>query len=326
MSLRTRLTERLGIEHPVILGGMGSGATVPSMVAAVSNAGGLGVLGVSRVPPERIAAQVEEIRASTDRPFGLNLLLFASDEGAVEAVLAHRPPVFSSAWAWPHQDLRPIFERAHAAGALVMHMVSTLEEARRAAAAGADLVVAQGTEGGGHVGTLAGMVLVPMVVRALAPLPVIAAGGIATGAQLAAALMLGAEGVLLGTRFLATSESPWPPSFKRAIVESDGHDTELTEIPDVAKGAVWPGAFDRARRNRLIAEWSGRGHELRRRRAEVAEAIARAYAQDDAEHGELNFGQAAGLIDAIEPCAEVVARMVAEAEARLAAAATMLRA
>src|SRR5215472_13169969 len=317
MALRTRLTELLSIEHPVTLGGMGRGATVPPMVAAVSEAGGLGVLGVSRYPADRIAEQAAAVRDSTSRPFGLNLLLFVSDDAAIEAVLATRPPVFSTAWPWPEQDLRPVFDRAHAAGATVVHMVAAVEEAVRAAEAGADVIVAQGTEGGGHVGTVAGMVLVPMVARAVAPVPVVAAGGIATGAQLAAALMLGAEGVLMGTRFLATDESPWPPSYKRAILDSDGHDTELTEIPDIAKGAVWPGAFDRARRNRLIADWSGRENELRRRRTEVAAAITRAYREDDAERGELNFGQCAGLIDSIEPCGDLVRRIAADAEQTL---------
>jgi NAD(P)H-dependent flavin oxidoreductase YrpB (nitropropane dioxygenase family) len=317
MTLTTAATELLGVQHPVVLGGMGSGATVPRLVAAVSAGGGLGVQGVTRYPPERIAQHADEIRAATDRPFGMNLLLFLSDDAAVDTVLAQRPAVFSTAWPWPEQDLRTIFERAHGAGALVMHMVSSAPEAARAAEAGADLLVAQGTEGGGHVGTVAAGVLVPMVVRAVSPLPVLAAGGFATGAQLAAALMLGAQGVLLGTRFLATEESPWPESYKRAIVASDGHDTELTEIPDVAKGTVWPGAFDRARRNGLVERWAGREHELRRNRAEVAAAIARAAHEDDADQGELNFGQSAGLVDSIGPAAAVVAGIVAEAEAAL---------
>ncbi len=326
MSLHTRLTELLGIEHPVVMGGMGSGATVPPMVAAVSNAGGLGVLGASGYPADQVARLAGEVRAATARPFGLNLLLFLSGDAAVDAVLAQRPALLSTAWPWPEQDLRPIVERAHAVGALVMHMVSGVEEAGRAAEAGADVVVAQGTDGGGHVGTVGTMTLVPMVVRAVAPLPVVAAGGIATGAQLAAALVLGAEGVLMGTRFLATHESPWPPSFKQAILESDGHDTELTEIPDIAKGTVWPGAFDRARRNRLIQEWAGRENELRRRRAAVAAGMARARAEDDADNGELNFGQSAGLIDGIESCADVVRGLSAEAERLLGQAAQRLRA
>jgi NAD(P)H-dependent flavin oxidoreductase YrpB (nitropropane dioxygenase family) len=314
MALRTRLTELLSIEHPVILGGMGRGATVPPMAAAVSEAGGLGVLGVSRYPADRIAEHAAAVRDATSRPFGLNLLLFASDDAAVDAVLAVRPPVFSTAWPWPEQDLRAVFDRAHAAGSMVVHMVAAVEEAARAAEAGADVIVAQGTEGGGHVGTVASMVLVPMVTRAVEPVPVVAAGGIATGAQFAAALMLGAEGVLLGTRFLATAESPWPPSYKQAILDSDGHDTELTEIPDIANGSVWPGAFDRARRNQLISQWAGRENELRRRRAEVAADMARARREDDAERGELNFGQAAGLIDGIDTCADVVQGLTAEAE------------
>jgi len=314
MALRTRVTELLGIEHPVILGGMGRGATVAPMVAAVSEAGGLGVLGVSRYPDDRMVAEAAAVRTGTSRPFGLNLLLFVSDDAAVDAVLAQRPAVLSTAWPWPDRDLRAVFDRAHAAGAKAMHMVAAVEEAKRAAEAGADIIVAQGTEGGGHVGTVAGLVLVPMVARAVEPVPVVAAGGIATGAQLAAALMLGAEGVLLGTRFLATTESPWPASYKRAIVDSDGHDTELTEIPDIANGSVWPGAFDRARRNLLISEWAGRENELRRRRAEVAESIARARREDDAERGELNFGQSAGLIDGIDSCADVVRGLVEEAE------------
>jgi NAD(P)H-dependent flavin oxidoreductase YrpB (nitropropane dioxygenase family) len=314
MALRTRLTELLGIEHPVVLGGMGRGATVPPMVAAVSEAGGLGVLGVSGYPADRVAEAAAEVRGATSRPFGMNLLLFVAGDEDVNAVLAQRPPVFSTAWPWPDRDLRDVFDRAHAAGSIVMHMVAAVDEAVRAAEAGADVIVAQGTEGGGHVGTVAGTVLVPLVARAVEPVPVVAAGGIATGAQLAAALMLGAEGVLMGTRFLATAESPWPPSYKRAILDSDGHDTTLTEIPDIANGTVWPGAFDRARRNLLISEWAGRENELRRRRAEVAVGIARARREDDAEHGELNFGQAAGLIDGIDSCSDVVQGLTAEAE------------
>jgi NAD(P)H-dependent flavin oxidoreductase YrpB (nitropropane dioxygenase family) len=326
MTLRTRATELLGIEHPIVMGGMGSGATSPPLVAAVSEAGGLGVLGVSRYPPERVQALARDIRSATERPFGLNLLLFLADHASIGAVLAERPAVFSTAWPWPEQDLKPLFARAHEAGALVMHQAADQEEASRAAEAGADLVVAQGSEAGGHVGSVATLVLVPMVVRAVEPTPVLAAGGIATGAQIASALLLGADGVLMGTRFLATEEAPWPPSFKQAIVDSDGRDTLLTEIPDIAKATVWPGAFDRARRNGLIEEWAGREHELRRHRTRVREAMARAAREDDASYGELNFGQAAGLIDSVESCSDLVPRLSQEAEDLLAAAVSRPRA
>jgi NAD(P)H-dependent flavin oxidoreductase YrpB (nitropropane dioxygenase family) len=137
-------------------------------------------------------------------------------------------------------------------------MVGTVREAIRARDAGADVIVAQGTEGGSHVGLQGSLPLIPMVVDAVAPAPVLAAGGIADGRGLVAALALGAHGVLLGTRFLASIESPLHPNFKRAIVESDGHDTLLSEIPDLASGEVWPGALTRSRRNRFIEHWAGR--------------------------------------------------------------------
>jgi NAD(P)H-dependent flavin oxidoreductase YrpB (nitropropane dioxygenase family) len=318
LALRTRVTERLGIEHPVVLGGMGSG-TSPELVAAVSEAGGLGIQGGVGRPPEVLASLAADIRARTKKSFGVNLLLFLATPEQREAVCALAPPVFSTAWPVPEDDLKPLFERAHAAGSLVMHMVNGVPEALRAAEAGADLIVAQGTEGGGHVALISTLVLTPMVVRAVAPVPVLAAGGIADGAGLAAALMLGAEGVLMGTRFLATPESPWPASFKQALLDSDGHDTLLSEIPDTAKGHVWPGAYDRVRRNRLIEDWLGRENEVRRHRAAIAARISEAREQDDADNGELNFGQVAGLIDAITPAGEIVRRVAADAEQLLTA-------
>ena len=294
-----------------------SNATSPRLVAAVSGAGGLGIQGCTGRPADEVARLAGEIRSSTDRPFGVNLLLFQSDDAAIAGALDVRPPVFSTAWARSDQDLQPIFARAHDVGAKVVHMVSTVGEARRAAAAGADVIVAQGTEGGGHVGVMSTMVLVPMVVRAVEPLPVLAAGGVADGAGLAAALTLGAAGVLLGTRFLATPEAPVPDGYKRAIVESDGHDTQITEIPDVASGTVWPGAYIRVLRNRALERWIGREGELRYRRAEVARDLAAARQAGNLDETFLAFGATAGLIDSIEPAGDLVRRIAAEAEAIL---------
>jgi NAD(P)H-dependent flavin oxidoreductase YrpB (nitropropane dioxygenase family) len=260
-----------------------------------------------------------EIKSRTERPFGMNLLFFLSSQEQVDMLVELAPPVFSTAWPWPDTDLRDVFQRAHAGGSRVMHMVSTVSEGVRAAEAGADIVVAQGTEGGGHVGLISTLVLTPMVARAVAPVPVLAAGGLADGAGLAAALMLGAEGVLMGTRFLATPEGGWPAAYKQAIVDSDGHDTLLSEIPDTAKGQVWPGAYDRVRRNRLMEEWVGRESEVRRRRTEIAGRIKAAFEAGDAENGELNFGQSAGLIGEIKPAADVVRDISAEAERLLRA-------
>jgi NAD(P)H-dependent flavin oxidoreductase YrpB (nitropropane dioxygenase family) len=314
MAITTGFNSLLKVQHPVVLGGMAAGATSSALVAAVSNAGGLGIQGVSFQSPSQIQKAADEIRSKTDRPFGLNLLLFDSDDTAIDAVLATRPPVLSTAWAFPEQDLKSIFARAHEAGAKVMHMVSTVPEALRAVEAGADVIVAQGTEGGGHVGVLGTMTFVPQVVREVGSTPVLAAGGIADGAGFAAALMLGAEGILLGTRFLATPESPLPESFKQLIVESDGHNTLLTDIPDIINGRVYPGAYSRVVRNRLIDEWAGREVELRYHRKEIAERTKLARQRGDVDYSILFMGENVGLINDIAPAALLVDRIVSEAE------------
>ena len=177
--------------------------------------------------------------------------------------------------------------------------------------------MAQGTEGGGHIGLMGTMPLVPMVVSAVAPIPVLAAGGVADGRGLAAALALGADGVLLGTRFLATDESPIAKGFKQAILDSDGHDTLVTDIPDVASGNTWPGAYVRVRRNRFIEEWMGRDNELRRRRVEVNAQVRQAAQVGDPDRGAVMIGQTAGLIDRIEPAGDLVRQISRDAEAIL---------
>jgi NAD(P)H-dependent flavin oxidoreductase YrpB (nitropropane dioxygenase family) len=314
--IHTPVCDLLQIRHPIVLGGMASATSVP-LVAAVSNAGGLGTLGIARTPAEQIPKDIGAIRAKTKAPFGVNFLLFVAREPAIEAALNARPPVFSAAWARADQDLRALFGRAHEVGSQVMYMVGTVPEALRAKAAGADVIVAQGTEGGGHVGWMASMAVLPMIVDAVGPTPVLAAGGIADGRGLAAALALGAQGALLGTRFLATKESPLHPNFKQAVLDSDGHDTVLTEIPDIARANVWPGAMARSRRNAFIERWAGREWELRARQPEVAAALGRAQETGDVDNATLLIGQDAGLIHDIPPASEVVERIVAEAEALL---------
>jgi NAD(P)H-dependent flavin oxidoreductase YrpB (nitropropane dioxygenase family) len=195
-----------------------------------------------------------------------------------------------------------------------MYMAGEVPEALRAVEAGADVLVAQGTEAGGHVAWMASLPLVPMMVRAVAPLPVLSAGGIADGRGVAAALALGAEGVLLGTRFMATPEAPIHPNFKQAIVKSDGHDTVLTEIPDLASQRVWPGAMSRAQRNKFIERWSGREWALRQNASEIGKQVAAARTAGDIDNASLSFGQDAGLIDSIKSVREVVQEIVAEAE------------
>jgi NAD(P)H-dependent flavin oxidoreductase YrpB (nitropropane dioxygenase family) len=314
--LHTRICDLLGIRHPIVLGGMGT-ATNPELAAAVTNAGGLGIMSVSNLSPDQQRTDVGRLHELTKGPFGLNHLLFMAQEERLAATVSLRPKVFSTAWPWPDQDLKMYAEMSRQAGALFMHMVSSVPEAVRAAEAGADVIVAQGTEGGGHVGWMGTLPLVPMVVRAVAPTPVLAAGGVADGQGLAAALALGADGVLLGTRFMATPEAPIPQGYKDAIVRDDGHDTLLTEIPDTAAGRVWPGAMLRVARNRFIERWAGREWEVRQRRTEIARGLAQARANNDMDEASLMMGQTAGLINDIVPAGQLVERIAVEAEAIL---------
>jgi NAD(P)H-dependent flavin oxidoreductase YrpB (nitropropane dioxygenase family) len=315
--IHTPICDLLDIEHPIALGGMGS-ATSPALVAAVSRAGGLGALGCHYLTPEQIQERAAAIRRETNKPFGLNFLLFDTREDSLDAALKLRPAVMQFAWARPDQDLKRYFDRAHEAGCKVTHMAGTVPEAVRAAKAGADVIIAQGTEGGGHVGWMASTPLIPMVVDAVAPIPVLAAGGFADGRGLAAALSLGADGILLGTRFLASVESPLHPNFKQAIVDSDGHDTQLSEIPDIAAGQVWPGAMTRSRRNNFIQRWAGREWALRQNRAEAHARLQAARQAGDIDEGPLSMGQDAGLIRDIPPAGEIVRRIAEEAEDILA--------
>lgn len=314
--IHTPLSDLLGIRHPIALGGMAGHTSVP-LVTAVSNAGGLGTLGVSRIPAEQIPTDIAAIRGGTTRPFGVNFLLFDARQATIDVALNQRPPVFAATWARADQDLRALFGSAHEAGSLVLYQTGTVAEALRAKTAGADVIIAQGTEGGGHVGWMATMAVLPMIVDAVGSTPVMAAGGIADGRGLAAALALGAQGAVLGTRFLATKESPLHPNFKQAVLDSDGHDTMLTEIPDIVRGNVWPGAMARSRRNAFIERWAGREWELRERQPEALAALQEAWAAGDAANVSLLIGQDAGLIRDIPAAGELVERIVAEAEALL---------
>jgi NAD(P)H-dependent flavin oxidoreductase YrpB (nitropropane dioxygenase family) len=311
--IHTRICDLLGVPHPIVLGGMGTATTAP-LVAAVSNAGGFGTLGTSAFNAESLETEIAAIRERTDKPFGVNHLLFEIREEMFAVTLRARPAVTAFAWARKDQNLGSYFQRAHDAGCKVMHMAGEVPEALRAADAGADVIVAQGTEAGGHVGWMASLPLVPMMVKAVAPLPVLLAGGVADGAGLAAALALGADGALLGTRFMATPEAPIHANFKQAIVKSDGHDTVLTEIPDLVTRRVWPGAMSRAQRNRFIERWAGREWAIRQNAGAIGKQVAAARAAGDVDEATLSFGQDAGLIDSIKSVKEVIQDIIAEAE------------
>jgi NAD(P)H-dependent flavin oxidoreductase YrpB (nitropropane dioxygenase family) len=312
--IRTPVCDLLDIEHPIALGGMGS-ASSPAMTAAVSRAGGLGAMGCHYLTPEQVRERTNATRKETNKPFGLNFLLFDVREDSFAEALDLRPAVMQFAWARQDQDLKPYFDRSHEAGCTVTYMAGAVKEAERAVEAGADVIIAQGSEGGGHVGWMGSMPLIPMVVDAVGEsVPVLAAGGFADGRGLVAALSLGAQGILLGTRFLASVESPLHPNFKQAIVDSDGHDTQLSEIPDIAAGQVWPGAMTRSRRNAFIERWAGREWALRQHRAEAIAKLRMAREAGDVDEGPLSMGQDAGLIRDILPSGEIVARIAREAE------------
>jgi len=312
--ISTPICELLKIDYPIALGGLGGGFTQPEMVAGVSDVGGFGALGCAGMSASQVIAASVAIREITDKPFALNFLLFMVDEDAFTAALAEKPAGIALAWPRGDQDLKSYIDRAHDAGCKVTLMAGNVKEAIRGAEAGADVIIAQGSEGGGHVSWMASIVLTPMVADAVAPVPVLAAGGFADGRGLAAAIALGADGILLGTRFLASDESQLHTNFKKAILESDGHDTVLTEIPDLAAGIVWPGAMSRAQRNTFIENWMGREWEIRHHQAEIEVAVIKARDKGDADNTPLSFGQDAGLINDIIPVKDIILRIVKEAE------------
>ena len=324
--IKTRLTERLGIPHPVVLGGMASGTNV-DLVVAVCEAGGLGILGVTSFSPEQIGEAVAEIRKRTSRPFGLNVLIAFTNEAQLEACLEARVPVLSTAWGAPQRHAA----RAREAGVPWMHMVQRAADAAEAAQLGAAVVVAQGHEGGGHVGLVSTMPLVPAAVDAIArAVPeaalrpaVVAAGGIADGRGLVAALALGADGALLGTRFLATEEAPFSNAAKEAMCAASEADTVCSTIPDLVTNPRWVevGALARSLRTRAVLEWQGREAELRALPDDERKALAARWAaarnEGRLEETAVLAGEDCGLIDEVLPAGEVVRRTVAEAEALL---------
>ena len=309
---RTRVCEVLGIDVPVVQAGMAT-FTSAELVAAVSNAGGLGILGALLRPPDELRDEIRRIRTLTDRPFGVNHVIAHLDATALDVTFAERVPVLSTSWG----DPAALVARAHADGMRVVHQVPTAAQAAAAARAGVDVIVGQGTDGGGHVGFVGTMPLLPAVVDAANGVPVLAAGGIVDGRGLAAALALGADGVLMGTRFLATPEAPIHPRYRDAIVGADESTTIRTESFDRATGMVWPGAEMRAIRNRFLADWAHRPDAAGAHAAELGPQLMQALGAGDMDIFPAMAGQGCGLIADVRPAAEIVRKTVSEAEAVL---------
>jgi nitronate monooxygenase len=322
--IRTRLTELLGLRYPIISAPMArmSGGR---LAAAISAVGGLGTFGglSGGVPtgPDYVREQIATIRAATDRPFGVGFIThwlpLAVDN--FEEVLQARVPVV----LFSFDDPRPWIGRARDAGALAICQVQTLDGARLAASAGAHVLVAQGNEAGGHTGV---QHMLPFLVRVLdefPDLPVVAAGGIATGRALAAVLAAGADGAWLGTAFMATHENELSDAYKARVVEHGGDETVYTQVMDIVLTRLrgipaWPaGIAARIHNNPFIQKWHGREDELRAHLDEVVPMFRDAAKRVDRDVVPLVFGRSADHVHAVRPAADVLIEICDDAERRL---------
>jgi len=318
--VRTRLCDLFGIEYPIIQAGMGP-FTAADLVVAVSRAGGLGSLGGASRPTADLREQVARIRAATDRPFAVNFLVSDMNEESFAAALDARVPILSLALGDPGEYVK----RAHDAGALVMHQVHTVAQAAQAAERGVDVIIAQGEEAGGFGQYVAALPLIPQVVDAVRPLPVVAAGGIADGRGVAAALVLGAVGVNVGTRFLASVEAPIGDGWKQAIIAARSEDVVKVDVANdilPGPGTRGYGAVPRAVRTPFSDWWAERRTEAAERSAELRDEVFAAL-RSGRFHEYLPFaGQSAGLIHDVLPAGQIVRLLVEQAEAALHEAAS----
>lgn len=323
--MRTQLCKLLGIEHPVIQAAIG-GISCPALASAVSNAGGLGSIAMTGWGADGVRERLLEAQTMTNHGIVANVLLPYDVSAEIDAILAMPPKVVSFFWG----DITPYVDRVHETGSLVMATVGSVDEAKRAAGAGADMIVAQGWEAGGHVrGTVATMPLVPAVVDAVAPVPVIAAGGITDGRGLAAALCLGAQAAWIGTRFLAAEEADIHPRYQSQVFSAAADDTYYSTLFD----GGWPDAPGRVIKNDTIENWiasdqpaigsrpgendviaqDGDGNPIKR----YAAYAMRADMSGDVEAAPLWAGQGVGLVKRSQSAAEIVEELVREAKGAL---------
>jgi nitronate monooxygenase len=316
MPIVTRLTERLGIVHPAILAPMGA-VSGGRLAAAVSNAGGLGLIGGGYGDRDWLDA---ELRAAGNARVGCGFITWSLNERPelLDLVLAHKPAAVFLSFG----DPAPYVPRIAEAGALPICQVQSRCDAEAALDCGAGMLVAQGGEAGGHSGQRATITLVPEIadlIAARAPDTLLcAAGGIADGRGLAAALMLGADGIIVGSRFWAAAEALVHPSMQAAAVAAGGDDTVKTSATDIVRHRHWPDRFKiRVLRNAFTDRWHGREEALRGALDREAPAFQAAMAAGDAANGGAIIGEAVGLIRSVEPAAAILERMVAEAGALL---------
>jgi enoyl-[acyl-carrier protein] reductase II len=318
--LRTPFTDLLGIEAPILQAAVWPAAT-PELVAAVSEAGGLGSVAAVWGSADDVRDQMRRVRELTARPFVVNHVLPQLDEQAFEATLEDPPAAVSFALGDPGERI----ERVHEAGAKAIQQVHTVGQAREAAERGVDVVIAQGAEAGGQgmVGGAGTLALLPAVADAVAPIPVLAAGGVGDGRGLAAALVLGGAGVNVGTRFLASEEAGAADGWKRRIVEIEAEDTVRFETWSAFMPPRGPGyeVVPRVIRTEFVAEWENRPDAARAEAERLRGELTTAIAERRAHELTPVTGQSAGLVHDVRPAAEIVRAMVQEAERALAQAA-----
>jgi enoyl-[acyl-carrier protein] reductase II len=311
--LRTGICEQLGIRYPIVLAGMG-GVSLHRLVAAVSNAGGLGVLGAATLGAQQLRDEIRKTRALTDRPFAVDLLAPIPEmiRPHMQVVFEEEVKVFVAGLAVPQEFIAEM----HARGMTVIVMVGKVRHAVKSQQAGADVVAAQGTEAGGHTGEIGALALVPQVVDAV-KIPVLAAGGIADGRGLVAALALGAQGVVVGTRFVATPEAQAAPQYREAILRSAEADTVRTRC--------YTGKPARTIRNAYNEQWERKTDQIKPFPLQVMYSMQEGVMDymgitggADPERSFMPAGQGMGLIREIKPAAEVLADIVREAETVLA--------
>lgn len=312
--LQTALSRRLGLQLPIIGAPMG-GVSGAALCAAVSRAGGLGMIGAGYGDLDWLRRELALLRSlNPGCPWGVGLITWSSSDALVECVLDACPDVVMLSFG----DVAPLMERLREADVTVMAQVQSVAAARAARDAGVDVIVAQGAEAGGHGARRSTLPLVPAVVDAVAPVPVAAAGGIADGRGLAAALMLGAQAVLVGTRLSASEEALGHPSVKHKLVERSGDDTVRTTVFDIVRELNWPRGFTgRAVENCFVRSWSGR-EELLRSALPAEQSRFRA-AQDsgDTDTAIVWAGECIDLIHGVEPAGCIVRRIADDAGACL---------
>jgi nitronate monooxygenase len=309
----TALTEMFGLTHPIVLAPMG-GVSGGHLAATVSNVGGLGLVGGGYGDRAWLRIELSRVKEETRRPWGVGLITWSIDRSVLDLALGYRPAAFMLSFG----DPRPYARVIKSVGCKLICQVQDLQGARLAQEAGADIIVAQGTEGGGHAGGRATLPLVPAVMDAVAPTPVVAAGGIADGRGLAAALMLGGHGALIGTRFYASAEALGQERAKQRIVAAQGDHTGRTRVFDIVRGYEWPQPYTgRALRNRFMERWDGRESELERSLEAERPAFQNSTREGDYETAMVWAGEAVDLITSVESASALVARISAEAEAQL---------